>query len=125
PDVIRRMGLKQVARASMKEAGVPILPGSEGILAGPEEALEVAEGIGYPVMLKASAGGGGRGMRICRSPEELPALLAQASAEAEAAFSCGDMYVEKLLENPRHIEFQVLGDENGNVEVLGEGEVYI
>jgi len=93
PDVIRKMGLKQVARAAMKEAGVPILPGSEGILEGPEQALEVAACIGYPVMLKASAGGGGRGMRICRTPEELPASLAQASAEAEAAFSSGDMYL--------------------------------
>jgi acetyl-CoA carboxylase biotin carboxylase subunit len=125
PAVIRKMGLKQVARAAMQEAGVPILPGSEGILTGPEQALEVAESIGYPVMLKASAGGGGRGMRVCRSPEELPALLAQASAEAEAAFSSGDMYLEKLVENPRHIEFQVLGDEHGHVEVLGERECSI
>jgi len=125
PDVIRKMGLKQVARAAMKEAGVPILPGSEGILEVPEQALEVAACIGYPVMLKASAGGGGRGMRICRTPEELPASLAQASAEAEAAFSSGDMYLEKLVENPRHIEFQVLGDEHGNVEVLGERECSI
>lgn len=125
PAVIRRMGLKQDARAAMQEAGVPILPGSDGILTGSEQALEVAEGIGYPVMLKASAGGGGRGMRICRSPDELPALLAQASSEAEAAFSCGDMYMEKLVENPRHIEFQVLGDDYGNVEVLGERECSI
>ncbi len=122
PDVIRRMGLKQVARTAMKEAGVPILPGSEGILQNAEQALETAEQIGYPVMLKASAGGGGRGMRVCRSAEELPGLLAQASSEAEAAFSCGDMYMEKLVENPRHIEFQILGDEHGNVEVLGERE---
>jgi acetyl-CoA carboxylase biotin carboxylase subunit len=125
PEVIRRMGLKQVARSAMKEAGVPILPGSEGILQGPEHALEVAAHIGYPVMLKASAGGGGRGMRICRTADELPGLLAQASAEADAAFSCGDMYMEKLVENPRHIEFQVLGDEHGNVEILGERECSI
>src|SRR5712691_10852245 len=124
-DVIRRMGLKQVARAAMKEAGVPILPGSEGILQSPEQALETAAQIGYPVMLKASAGGGGRGMRIAYSAEDLPALLAQASAEASAAFSCGDMYMEKLVENPRHIEFQLLGDEYGNVEVLGERECSI
>ena len=125
PAVIRRMGSKQVARAAMQEAGVPILPGSEGILKDAEQARETADQIGYPVMLKASAGGGGRGMRICRSADELPALLAQASAEAEAAFSCGDMYMEKLVENPRHIEFQVLGDDHGSVRVLGERECSI
>jgi len=125
PDVIRRMGLKQIARACMEEAGVPILPGSKGILKNLEEALETAGGIGYPVMLKASAGGGGRGMRVVRRPEEMPNLLAQAQAEASAAFSCGDMYMEKLVESPRHIEFQVLGDEHGNVEILGERECSI
>jgi acetyl-CoA carboxylase, biotin carboxylase subunit len=125
PDVIRRMGLKQIARAAMDEAGVPILPGSKGILKSLEEALEVAEGIGYPVMLKASAGGGGRGMRIVRGAGDLPHLLAQAQAEASAAFSCGDMYMEKLVENPRHIEFQILGDQHGHVEVLGERECSI
>src|SRR5258706_744405 len=90
PDVIRRMGLKQVARAAMEEAGVPILPGSKGVLSGPEEALELAENIGYPIMLKASAGGGGRGMRVVRNAEELPGLLAQAQNEATAAFTNGD-----------------------------------
>ena len=103
PEVIRRMGLKQEARTAMEQAGVPILPGSKGVLASVEEALEVAEGIGYPVMMKASAGGGGRGMRVVRSAEELPHLMAQAQAEASAAFSNGDMYMEKLVENPRHI----------------------
>jgi acetyl-CoA carboxylase biotin carboxylase subunit len=122
PDVIRRMGLKQVAREAMDEAGVPILPGSKGILQSVDEALELAGKIGYPVMLKASAGGGGRGMRMVRSATDLPSLMAQAQAEAAAAFSCGDMYMEKLVENPRHIEFQILGDEHGNVEVLGERE---
>jgi acetyl-CoA carboxylase biotin carboxylase subunit len=125
PDVIRRMGLKQIARACMEEAGVPILPGSKGILKNLEEALETAGVIGYPVMLKASAGGGGRGMRVVRRPEEMPNLLAQAQAEATAAFSCGDMYMEKLVERPRHIEFQVLGDEHGNIEILGERECSI
>jgi len=125
PDVIRRMGLKQVARSCMEEAGVPILPGSKGILKSVEEALETAAGIGYPVMLKASAGGGGRGMRVVRTAEDLPHLLAQAQAEASAAFSCGDMYMEKLVENPRHIEFQILGDHHGHVEVLGERECSI
>jgi acetyl-CoA carboxylase, biotin carboxylase subunit len=122
PDVIRRMGSKQIARSAMEEAGVPILPGSKGILKSLEEALEIAGQIGYPVMLKASAGGGGRGMRIVRVPEEMPNRLAQAQAEAAAAFSNGDMYMEKLVENPRHIEFQILGDEHGNIEILGERE---
>jgi len=125
PDVIRKMGSKQVARAAMDEAGVPILPGSKGILKNLEEALEIAGEIGYPVMLKASAGGGGRGMRVVRGAEEMPNLLAQAQAEASAAFSCGDMYMEKLVENPRHIEFQILGDKHGHVEVLGERECSI
>ena len=125
PEVIRRMGLKQEARSAMDQAGVPILPGSKGVLASLEEALEVAGGIGYPVMVKASAGGGGRGMRVVRSAEELPHLMAQAQAEASAAFSNGDMYMEKLVENPRHIEFQILADNHGNVEVLGERECSI
>jgi len=125
PDVIRRMGLKQIARASMDEAGVPILPGSKGILKSLDEAQGIAAEIGFPVMLKASAGGGGRGMRVVRGAEELGPLLAQAQAEASAAFSCGDMYMEKLVENPRHIEFQVLGDQHGNIEILGERECSI
>jgi len=125
PEVIRRMGLKQEARTAMDQAGVPILPGSKGVLSSVEEALELAEGIGYPVMMKASAGGGGRGMRVVRSAEELPHLMAQAQAEAAAAFSNGDMYMEKLVENPRHIEFQILADNHGNVEVLGERECSI
>jgi len=125
PDVIRRMGSKQVARGAMEDAGVPILPGSKGILKTLEEALETASEIGYPVMLKASAGGGGRGMRIVRHAEEMQPLLVQAQAEAAAAFGCGDMYMEKLVENPRHIEFQVLGDLHGNLEILGERECSI
>ena len=125
PNVIRSMGLKQLARTAMDASGVPVLPGSKGILNGSEDALAVAETIGYPVMLKASAGGGGRGMRIVREAAELPNLLAQAQAEAMAAFSCPDMYMEKLVESPRHIEFQVLADEHGNVEILGERECSI
>jgi acetyl-CoA carboxylase biotin carboxylase subunit len=125
PDVIRNMGLKQHARAAMAAAGVPILPGSQGILNGPDDALATAGQIGYPVMLKASAGGGGRGMRIVREAQELPNLLAQAQSEAQAAFSCPDMYMEKLIETPRHIEFQVLADHHGNVAVLGERECSI
>jgi acetyl-CoA carboxylase biotin carboxylase subunit len=125
PAVIRSMGLKQRAREAMEKCGVPILPGSVGILKSPEEALEIAEQIGYPVMLKASAGGGGRGMRIVREASELPALLNQAQQEAGASFSCQDVYMEKLIEAPRHIEFQVLADEHGNVEILGERECSI
>ncbi len=125
PEVIRNMGLKQLARAEMEAAGVPILPGSQGVLGSAEEAEELAQQIGYPVILKASAGGGGRGMRIVREPGELAGLLAQAQNEAEAAFSNGDIYMEKLVEAPRHIEFQVIGDQHGNVEVLFERECSI
>lgn len=125
PDVTRLMGLKQKARAAMKEAGVPILPGSPDVLHTVEEALEVAGEIGYPVIIKAAAGGGGRGMRVVNSAEELPGLLAQAQTEAGAAFSVPDVYVEKYIPNPRHIEFQILADEHGNVEVLFERECSI
>lgn len=122
PEVIKLMGLKQRARESMRNAGVPILPGSDGVLRSIEEALELAGQIGYPVMIKATAGGGGRGMRVVRGADELPSLYSQAQSEAAAAFSCGDLYMEKLVENPRHIEFQVLADLHGNVEILGERE---
>jgi acetyl-CoA carboxylase, biotin carboxylase subunit len=125
PEVTRMMGLKQRARTVMEEAGVPILPGSKGILNSHDEALNLAEQIGYPVMLKAAAGGGGRGMRIVRSAHDLPHLLTQAQNEAAAAFSCGDVYMEKLVERPRHIEFQIIGDHHGDVEVLGERECSI
>jgi acetyl-CoA carboxylase biotin carboxylase subunit len=125
PDVIRAMGLKERARAIMKEHGVPTLPGSEGVLATAEEAIELADQIGYPVILKASAGGGGRGMRVVQKREELPALLTQAQQEAGAAFSSADIYLEKFITKPRHIEFQILADEHGNVEILGERECSI
>src|SRR5580692_6047896 len=125
PSVTRAMGLKQHARAAMAECGVPILPGSEGILQSAEEALEIAQRIGLPVMLKASAGGGGRGMRMVHEASELPSLLTQAQQEAGAAFSSQDVYMEKLVESPRHIEFQVLADEHGNVEILGERDCSI
>ena len=125
PEVMRAMGLKQRARTEMMESGVPILPGSPGVIKSLEEAQEFGEQIGYPVMLKASAGGGGRGMRIVREAIELPHLLAQAQAEAAAAFSSSDVYMEKLVEAPRHIEFQVLADHHGNVEILGERECSI
>src|ERR1700759_762196 len=109
----------------MKEHGVPILPGSEGVLSSAEEAIETANRIGYPVILKASAGGGGRGMRVVNSADELPALLSQAQQEAGAAFSSADVYLEKFIPAPRHIEFQILADEHGNVEILGERECSI
>jgi acetyl-CoA carboxylase biotin carboxylase subunit len=125
PDVIRMMGVKDQARAFMKKMGVPILPGSPDVLKTPEEALELAEQIGYPVILKASAGGGGRGMRIVNKPEDLPGLFAQAQTEAGAAFSSADVYLEKYVAAPRHIEFQVLADEHGNVEILGERDCSI
>ena len=125
PDVMRLMGEKEKARAAMKAAGVPILPGSEGILASTEEALEYAKSVGFPVIVKAAHGGGGRGMRVIRSEEELPASFQAASSEAAAAFGNGDMYMEKFIERPRHIEFQILADEHGNVVSLGERECSI
>src|SRR5438034_1192642 len=125
PDVIELMGVKERARALMRDAGVPILPGSDGVIKTEEEALATAETIGYPVILKASAGGGGRGMRVVNVPAELPALLVQAQQEAAAAFGCPDVYIEKFLRGPRHIEFQVLADQHGNVEILGERECSI
>jgi acetyl-CoA carboxylase, biotin carboxylase subunit len=125
PEVITLMGLKERARAFMQQAGVAILPGSNGVLATPEEALELAEKIGYPVILKASAGGGGRGMRVVTRADELPGQFAQAQSEAAAAFASADVYLEKYIAAPRHIEFQILADEHGCVEILGERECTI
>ena len=125
PEVTRLMGEKEKARATMKKVGVPILPGSDGIISSAEEALEWAKTIGLPVIVKASAGGGGRGMRIIRSAEELPNQFHAAQSEAAAAFGNGDLYMEKFIERPRHIEFQVLADEHGNVISLGERECSI
>jgi acetyl-CoA carboxylase biotin carboxylase subunit len=125
PEVTRMMGEKSTARQTMKKAKVPILPGSDGVIADEKEALDWAKSVGYPVILKAVAGGGGRGMRICRNAEELPAMYQQASTEAANAFGNGDMYMEKFIERPRHIEFQVLADEHGNVMSLGERECSI
>jgi acetyl-CoA carboxylase biotin carboxylase subunit len=125
PEVTRMMGEKSTARQTMKKAKVPILPGSDGVIESEGAALEWAKSVGYPVILKAVAGGGGRGMRICRNAEELPAMFNQASTEAANAFGNGDMYMEKFIERPRHIEFQVLADEHGNVMSLGERECSI
>jgi acetyl-CoA carboxylase biotin carboxylase subunit len=122
PEVIRLMGVKERARAFMSEMGVQVLPGSPGVLGSSEEALALAEEIGYPVILKASAGGGGRGMRVVHQPSELAGLLAQAQQEAGSAFGSPDVYLEKFIGAPRHIEFQILADEHGNVEILGERE---
>ena len=125
PEVTRLMGVKDKARTAMAAAGVPVLAGSDGVLKSPEEAEKMAGQIGYPVILKASAGGGGRGMRIVREPAELAGLFAQAQQEAGAAFSSPDVYLEKYVEAPRHIEFQVLADQYGNVEVFPERECSI
>ena len=125
PNVIRLMGDKARARKAMKKAGVPVLPGSDGPVQGDEPAMAVAKELGYPVIIKAVAGGGGRGMRIVRAPEELTKLLKTAQREAEAAFGVGDVYLEKYVEAPRHIEIQVLGDHHGNVIHLGERECSI
>jgi acetyl-CoA carboxylase biotin carboxylase subunit len=125
PEVTRLMGEKEKARAAMKQAGVPILPGSDGIIGSEGEAIEWARQVGFPVIVKASAGGGGRGMRIVRNEEELPGLFKAAQAEAAGAFGNGDLYMEKYVEHPRHIEFQVLADEHGKVVSLGERECSI
>jgi len=125
PEITRLMGEKEKARAAMRNAGVPILPGSEGVIASDGEALEWARQVGFPIIVKASAGGGGRGMRIVRTAQELPALFKAAQSEAAAAFGNGDLYMEKYVERPRHIEFQVLGDTYGNVVSLGERECSI
>jgi len=124
-DVIRLMGEKEKARQAMKQAGVPILPGSEGVIASADEAREWARQIGYPAIVKASAGGGGRGMRVIRREEELEPLFNSAQAEAAAAFGNDNLYMEKFIERPRHIEFQVLGDSHGSVISLGERECSI
>ncbi|HZJ32928.1 MAG TPA: acetyl-CoA carboxylase biotin carboxylase subunit [Vicinamibacterales bacterium] len=125
PSVIKLLGDKARARKAMKKAGVPMLPGSDGPVENEERALKVARDIGYPVIIKAVAGGGGRGMRVVRAPDELPQLLRMATREAEAAFGNGDVYIEKYLDNPRHIEFQIIGDHHGNLVHLGERECSI
>ncbi len=123
--VIDRMGNKSAARSLMIETGVPVVPGSDGAVATADEAIAIAEKIGYPVLLKASAGGGGRGMRKAWTAEEVGQGFRAASAEAESCFGNGEMYVEKLIENPRHIEFQILADSHGNVIHLGERDCCI
>jgi acetyl-CoA carboxylase biotin carboxylase subunit len=125
PEILRLMGEKEQARREMSAAGLPIVPGSDGILADEAAALADAERIGYPVIIKASAGGGGRGMRVVCAKEELPAHFATARAEAQQAFGVPDVYLERFIERPRHIEFQVMGDRHGRVMHLGERECSI
>ncbi|MEJ2635795.1 MAG: acetyl-CoA carboxylase biotin carboxylase subunit [Calditrichia bacterium] len=125
PDVIRKMGDKAEAKKAMKAAGVPVVPGSEGVVANEAAARQIANEMGYPVMLKAVAGGGGKGMRIVRAEENLESNFMMARAEAEAAFGNAGLYIEKYIESPRHIEIQLLGDQHGNMFYFGERECSI
>jgi len=120
PEVIARMGDKSAARQMMRKAGVPVIPGSAGPVRDEGAALAVAREIGYPLIIKAAAGGGGRGMRVVHTSEDLRRSLGAAQAEAEAAFGKGEVYIEKYLEEPRHIEVQILADGRGAVAALGE-----
>lgn len=125
PEAIQKMGIKDVARETMKKAGVPIVPGSEGILASEEEALVIAEKIGFPVIIKATAGGGGKGIRVARDIEELVNGMRLTQQEAETAFGNPGVYLEKFVENFRHIEIQILADNKGNVVHAGERDCTI
>lgn len=122
---MRLMGDKITARQTVTKAGVPILPGTNESIETTEEAQQIADNIGYPVIIKASAGGGGRGMKIVHSPASLANALATARAEAQAGFGRADVYIEKFCEHPRHVEIQVLGDKHGNVIHLGERDCSI
>ena len=122
PEMIRMMGNKIRAKETMKEAGLPQLPGSDGVVHDERELVRLAEKIGFPVILKAAAGGGGRGMKIAREKEQLSPMYRTASAEALAAFGNGDMYIERYVERPRHIEIQIVADEHGEMVHLGERE---
>lgn len=125
PDAIRAMGDKSTAKETMQRAGVPTVPGSDGLLMSVSEAEAIASSIGYPVMIKATAGGGGRGMRFVQEESELSKLFLAAQGEAEAAFGNSGVYLEKFVECPRHIEFQILADSHGNVIHLGERDCSI
>ncbi|MEG3844248.1 acetyl-CoA carboxylase biotin carboxylase subunit [Microcoleus sp. herbarium14] len=125
PAAMRAMGDKSTAKETMQRVKVPTVPGSVGLLADDREALSIAREIGYPVMIKATAGGGGRGMRLVREPSELPKLFSAAQGEADAAFGNPGVYLEKFIEKPRHIEIQILADNYGNVIHLGERDCSI
>jgi len=125
PETIRKMGDKSVAKETMRAAGVPVVPGSDGEVEDVTEAARVADEFGYPVMIKASAGGGGRGMRMALDEADLRNQFVAASTEAKAAFGNGEVYIEKIVEEPRHIEIQLVGDGNGNVIHFGERECSI
>jgi acetyl-CoA carboxylase biotin carboxylase subunit len=125
PDHIAKMGDKAVAKDTVRALGLPLIPGSPGIVRNVDEAFEIAKGIGFPVLIKAVAGGGGKGMKVARSEEEFKASFSMASTEAKAAFGNGDVYMEKYLSNPRHIEVQLLGDTHGNAVHLGERDCSI
>lgn len=125
PEVMDRMGRKVPSRAAARAVGLPVVPGSAGLLADADEAITVAERVGFPVVLKADAGGGGRGIRLCKDASEIHAAFDEAAREAQAAFGSAALYLEKYLEAGRHIEFQVLGDGRGNAIHLGERECSI
>jgi acetyl-CoA carboxylase biotin carboxylase subunit len=125
PAAMRAMGDKSTAKATMQQVGVPTVPGSEGLLSSEKEALTIARKIGYPVIIKATAGGGGRGMRLVRQEDEFSRSFQAAQGEAEAAFGNAGVYLEKFIERPRHIEFQILADRHGNVIHLGERDCSI
>ena len=120
PEHIRTMGDKVEAKRTAGRLGLPLVPGSDGAVSDIDEATRIADAIGYPVIIKAASGGGGRGMKVCNGPDQLETLIAQAGSEAKAAFGDATVYLEKYLGNPRHIEFQVFGDGNGNAVHLGE-----
>ena len=125
PDMIKKMGDKAYAKTTMKNVGVPVVPGSDGIVNTIEEAKRIASEIGYPVLLKASAGGGGKGMRIVWEESEITKAFQSASTESQAAFSNPDLYLEKFIESPRHVEIQIMGDQFGNVYQYGERDCSI
>ncbi|MBT5855927.1 acetyl-CoA carboxylase biotin carboxylase subunit [bacterium] len=125
PENIRRMGDKNCARETVQTVGVPVVPGSDGVIRSEHELKETADRVGYPLMVKASAGGGGKGMRLVESPDQLVELFKIASSEASSAFGNGDIYIEKFVEDPRHIEIQILSDKHGNAVHLGERDCSI
>src|SRR4051812_31871550 len=120
PEVIDKMGNKAAARELMRDAGVPLLPGTEGVVQNLGEARQAARKVGYPIVIKAVAGGGGRGMRVAKDDVELTRLLPLAQSEAEISFANGDVYLERYLDKPRHVEVQVIGDHHGHVIAIGE-----